>query len=66
MTTTLEGVSCQQHAPAALYHSTTLGGKEIQLPDDGLRIETCRSSFSALICKFYISALVGIMTASVV
>jgi len=35
--------------------------KEIQLPDDGLRTETCRSSFSVLMCKFYISALVGII-----
>jgi len=36
-------------------------GKEIQLPDDGLRTETCRSSFSVLMCKFYISGLVGII-----
>ena len=36
-------------------------GKEIKLPDDGLRTETCRSSFSVLMCKFYISALVGIV-----
>jgi len=34
---------------------------EIRLPDDGLRTETCRSSFSVLMCKFYISALVGII-----
>ena len=32
-----------------------------QLPDDGLRTETCRSSFSVLMCKFYISALVGVI-----
>ena len=31
------------------------------LPDDGLGTETCRSSFSVLTCKFYISALVGII-----
>jgi len=35
--------------------------KKIQLPDDGLRTETCRSSFSVLKCKFYISALVIII-----
>ena len=29
--------------------------------DDGLRTETC-SSFSVLMCKFYICALVGIIT----
>jgi len=34
---------------------------DVQLPDDGLRTETCRSSFSVLMCKFYISALVGII-----
>jgi len=33
----------------------------LQLPDDGLRNETCRSSFSVLMYKFYISALVGII-----
>ena len=33
----------------------------MQLPDDGLRTETCQSSFSVLMCKFYISALVGIL-----
>jgi len=31
------------------------------LPDDGLRTETCRSIFSVLMCKFYISALAGII-----
>jgi len=31
------------------------------LPDDGLRTETCRSSFSVLMCNFYISALVGVI-----
>jgi len=36
-----------------------LQGKEIQLPDDGLRTKTCWSSFSVLVCKFYISILVG-------
>jgi len=36
-------------------------GKEIQLPDDGLGTETCRSNFSVLMCKFYIIALVGII-----
>ena len=35
--------------------------KKIQLPDDGVRTEKCRSSFSVLMCKFYISALVGIL-----
>jgi len=39
----------------------TLESKEIQLPDDGLTTETCRSSFSVSMCKFYISALVGII-----
>ena len=33
--------------------------RKIQLPDDGLRTETCRSSFSVLMCNFYVSALVG-------
>jgi len=33
----------------------------MQLPDDGLRTETCLSSFSVLMCKFYVSALVGII-----
>ena len=40
--------------------SVTLA-RNIQLPDDGLRTETCGSSFSVLMCKFYISALVGII-----
>jgi len=43
------------------YCGSMLQGKEIQLPDDGLRTETCRSSFSVLMCKFYTSALVGII-----
>ena len=47
---------------APCCHTTLqVQGKEIQLPDDGLRTETCRSSFSVLMCKFYISALVGII-----
>jgi len=41
--------------------NVTLARQKIQLPDDGLRTETCRSSFSVLMCKFYISALVGII-----
>jgi len=41
--------------------NVTLATQKIQLPDDGLRTETCRSSFSVLMCKFYISALVGII-----
>jgi len=35
--------------------------RKIQLPDDGLRTETCRSSFSVLMCNSYISALVGVL-----
>jgi len=41
-----------------LYHKIA---RKIQLPDDGLRTETCRSSFSVLMCKFYISAEFGIL-----
>jgi len=41
--------------------STQQHAATIQLPDDGLRAETCRSSFSVLMCTFYISALVGII-----
>ena len=35
--------------------------RKIQLPDDGLGTETCRSSFSVLMCNFYISALVVVL-----
>jgi len=41
--------------------NVTLARQEIQLPDDGLRTETCRSNFSILMRKFYISALVSII-----
>ena len=54
---------CCEECPAIAGHSSqhNIKGKEIQLPDDGLRTEKCRSSFSVLMCKFYISALVGII-----
>ena len=35
--------------------------RKIWLPDDDLRTETCPSSFSVLMCNFYISALVGVI-----
>jgi len=35
--------------------------RKIQLPDDGLRTGTCRSSFSVLMCNFYVSAVVGVI-----
>ena len=41
--------------------NVTLARQKIQLPDDGLRTKTCRSSFSVLMYKLYISALVGII-----
>ena len=40
--------------------SVTLARK-IQLPEDGLRTETCRSGFDVLMCKFYICAVVGVI-----
>ena len=43
------------------FNATFLQGKGIQLADDGLRTETCRSSFSVLLCTFYISALLGVI-----
>jgi len=42
-------------------NSVTLA-RNIQLPDDGLRTETCRGVFNVLMCKFYkfyICAVVG-------
>jgi len=38
--------------------------RNIQLPDDGLRTETCRSVFNVLMCKFYkfyTCAVVGVI-----
>jgi len=43
--------------------SVTLA-RNIQLPEDGLRTETCRSVFNVLMCKFYkfyICAVVGVI-----
>jgi len=43
--------------------SVTLA-RNIWLPDDGLRTETCRSVFNVLMCKFYkfyICAVVGVI-----
>ena len=43
--------------------SVTLA-RNIQLPDDGLRTETCRSVFNVLTCKFYkfyVCAVVGVI-----
>ena len=34
------------------FYSVTLA-RAIYLPDDGSRIETCRSFFNVLMCKFY-------------
>jgi len=42
------------------YERAFCASLRVQLPDDGLRTETCRSSISVLMCKFYICALVGI------
>ena len=39
----------------------TLARQRNTAGNDGLRTEICRSSFSILMCKFYISALVGII-----
>ena len=41
-------------------YSVTLA-RTIWLPDDGPRAETCRSVFNVLMCKFYMSALVGVL-----
>ena len=40
--------------------SVTLA-RNIQLPDDVLRTETCRSVFNVLMCTFYICAVVGVI-----
>jgi len=45
---------------ACCYINAALA-REIYLPDDSLRTETCRSSFSVLMCNFHISALVGVL-----
>ena len=42
------------------FYSVNLA-RTIQLPDDGLMTETCRSVFNVLMCKFYICALVGVI-----
>ena len=45
------------------FNSVT-SARNIQLPDDGLRTETCRSVFNVLMCKFYkcyICAVVGVI-----
>ena len=69
---------CCEECPATDVHCTSVAGhssqsattssltlaRKIQLPDDGLRTETCRSVFNILMCtfyKFYICAVVGII-----
>ena len=44
--------------------SSVTSARNILLPDDGLRTETCRSVFNVLMCKFYtfyICAVVGVI-----
>ena len=44
--------------------NTALFARNIYLPDDGLRTETCKSVFNVLMCKcyrFYICAVVGVI-----
>jgi len=56
---------CYEECPATDVHSVlryvAKHRMHIHFPDDGLRTETWRRSFSVLKCKFYISALVGII-----
>ena len=47
-----------------MHISSATSARNIWLPDDGLRTETCRSVFNVLMCKFYqfyICAVVGVI-----
>ena len=58
----LRGVPCYIRS-RVLLASVTLARK-VELPEDGLRTETCRSVFNVSKCKFYkfyICAVVGVI-----